>query len=97
MFHFALGRVPCRPWILTQPSLDISRPAEAVAGVLGLGTEVSTPLQVFPHKTWSRTIPTDPVIYCAETGVLSIMPSTGQGAEPPRLADSISSQEGRMQ
>ena len=37
--------------------------AEAVAEILGLGDEVSTALQRFPHKTWSQTIPTDPVIY----------------------------------
>lgn len=28
-----------------------------------MGDEVSTALQRFPHKTWSQTIPTDPVIY----------------------------------
>ena len=37
--------------------------AEAVAEVLGLGNEISTELQRFPHKTWSQAIPTDPVIY----------------------------------
>ena len=37
--------------------------AEAVTEILGLGDEVSTALQRFPHKTWSQTIPTDPVIY----------------------------------
>jgi cyanate lyase len=39
------------------------RQADAVAEVLGLGNEVSTALQRFPHKTWSQVIPTDPVIY----------------------------------
>jgi cyanate lyase len=37
--------------------------ADAVAELLGLGMEVSIALQRFPHKTWSQTIPTDPVIY----------------------------------
>jgi cyanate lyase len=37
--------------------------ADAVAKALGLGNEVSAALQQFPHKSWSQTIPTDPVIY----------------------------------
>ena len=37
--------------------------ADAVATVLDLGTEVSTALQRFPHKSWDRPVPTDPVIY----------------------------------
>jgi cyanate lyase len=37
--------------------------ADAVTEGLGLGSEVSTALQRFPHKTWDRPIPTDPVIY----------------------------------
>lgn len=37
--------------------------AEAVAAKLGLGKEVSDALQHFPHKSWDKTIPTDPVIY----------------------------------
>jgi cyanate lyase len=37
--------------------------ALAVTEVLGLGDDVATALQRFPHKTWSQTIPTDPVIY----------------------------------
>lgn len=39
------------------------QPADAVAKVLGLGSEVSAALQSFPHKTWTQTVPTDPVIY----------------------------------
>jgi cyanate lyase len=39
------------------------RQADAVAKVLGLGKDVSTALQRFPHKTWTQTIPTDPLIY----------------------------------
>ena len=38
-------------------------PADAVAKTLGLGKNVSSALQRFPHKTWSQTIPTDPLIY----------------------------------
>lgn len=37
--------------------------ADAVAEVLGLGAQVSAALQRFPHKTWERPVPTDPVIY----------------------------------
>jgi cyanate lyase len=37
--------------------------ADAVAKVLGMGNEMSTALQQFPTKTWTQTVPTDPVIY----------------------------------
>jgi cyanate lyase len=37
--------------------------ADAVAKVLGLGKPLSAALQQFPHKKWSQSIPTDPVIY----------------------------------
>ena len=37
--------------------------ADRVAEVLGMGAELSTALQAFPHKTWEQVIPTDPVIY----------------------------------
>ncbi|MDT8405105.1 hypothetical protein [Sulfuriflexus sp.] len=37
--------------------------ANAVAEVLGLGSEISMALQQFPHKTWNQTVPTDPLIY----------------------------------
>lgn len=37
--------------------------ADAVAGILGMGAELSAALQEFPHKHWEDTIPTDPVIY----------------------------------
>ena len=37
--------------------------ADAVAAVLDLGKDVSAALQRFPHKTWTQTIPTDPLIY----------------------------------
>ena len=37
--------------------------ADAVAQLLDLPPAVSTALQMFPHKSWEQTIPTDPVIY----------------------------------
>ena len=38
-------------------------PADKVCAVLNLPPEVSTALQEFPHKSWDKTVPTDPVIY----------------------------------
>lgn len=40
-----------------------AEPAEKVASFLGLGEEVAEALKAFPHKTWDKTIPTDPLIY----------------------------------
>lgn len=37
--------------------------ADAVAEILGMGAELSTALQEFPHKHWDDMVPTDPVIY----------------------------------
>lgn len=37
--------------------------ADALCTLLGLPSEVSAALQVFPTKTWEQTIPTDPLIY----------------------------------
>lgn len=37
--------------------------AKKVCAVLGLPPEVGDTLQEFPHKSWEKTIPTDPVIY----------------------------------
>lgn len=37
--------------------------ADALVEAMGLGAEVSTTLQEFPHKKWDQLIPTDPVIY----------------------------------
>ncbi len=37
--------------------------ADKVCAVLGLDAEVSTALQAFPHKSWEKLVPTDPVIY----------------------------------
>jgi len=37
--------------------------ADKLCAALGLPTEVSAALQEFPHKSWEKTVPTDPVIY----------------------------------
>lgn len=37
--------------------------ADKLCAVLGLEGEVSLALQAFPHKTWDKLVPTDPVIY----------------------------------
>ncbi|WP_319381147.1 cyanase [Thiomicrorhabdus sp.] len=38
-------------------------PAAKVAEFLGLGEEVETALKAFPHKSWDKLVPTDPLIY----------------------------------
>jgi cyanate lyase len=37
--------------------------ADKLCAALSLPAEVSAALQEFPHKSWDKTIPTDPVIY----------------------------------
>ena len=37
--------------------------ADKLCAVLDLGPEVCTALQAFPHKSWDKTIPQDPVVY----------------------------------
>ncbi len=37
--------------------------AERLCSYLGLDPAVSTALEAFPHKTWDKAIPTDPLIY----------------------------------
>ena len=37
--------------------------ADKLCAALGLPGEVSTALQEFPHKSWDKLVPTDPVIY----------------------------------
>ena len=60
-------KVGLAPVFLTSACLGMNHlekpQADAVAELLGLGEEVSTALQRYPHKHWSQTIPTDPVIY----------------------------------
>lgn len=40
-----------------------AEPAAKVCALLGLGSEVETALQDFPHKSWDKLVPTDPLIY----------------------------------
>ena len=37
--------------------------AKSLCEVLGLDDDVATALQEFPHKSWDKTIPQDPVVY----------------------------------
>lgn len=37
--------------------------ADKLCSVLKLPSDVSTALQAFPHKSWDKLVPTDPVIY----------------------------------
>ena len=37
--------------------------AKAIAEYLGLGSEVTTTLEVFPTKIWDQAVPTDPLMY----------------------------------
>lgn len=37
--------------------------ADKLCEVLDLGPDVSIALQTFPHKSWDKTVPQDPVIY----------------------------------
>ena len=37
--------------------------AEALCEILDLEPDVSQALQAFPHKSWDKLVPTDPVIY----------------------------------
>ena len=37
--------------------------ADKLCATLGLRPEVSAALQEFPHKSWDKLVPTDPVIY----------------------------------
>ncbi|MDG6778302.1 cyanase [Thiomicrorhabdus sp. zzn3] len=40
-----------------------AEPAAKVCALLGLGSEVEVALQQFPHKSWEKAVPTDPLIY----------------------------------
>ena len=37
--------------------------AKGICEILELGDDVSTTLQEFPHKSWDKIIPQDPVVY----------------------------------
>jgi cyanate lyase len=61
------GKVGLAPVFLTSACLGMNslKPefADKLCEVLGLGAEVSTALQQYPHKSWDKAVPTDPVIY----------------------------------
>ncbi|WP_019557466.1 cyanase [Thiomicrorhabdus arctica] len=42
--------------------LDVE-PAEKLSAFLGLDSAVASALQDFPHKSWDKLVPTDPLIY----------------------------------
>ena len=60
-------QVGLAPVFITSACLGMNslkaEPADKLCQVLGLPAEFSTALQAFPHKSWDKTIPTDPVIY----------------------------------
>lgn len=60
-------KVGISPVFLTSACLGMNslkkEPADKVCAVLNLPTEVSAALQEFPHKSWDKAVPTDPVIY----------------------------------
>ena len=60
-------KVGLAPVFLTSACLGMNslKPeyADKVAEVLGLDSELSAALQEFPHKSWDKLVPTDPVIY----------------------------------
>jgi cyanate lyase len=55
------------PVFLTSACLGMNSlkaaPAEALAQLLKLPGEIAASLQTCPHKTWSKAVPTDPLIY----------------------------------
>lgn len=61
------ARVDLSPVFLTSACLGMNslKPeyADKLCEVLGLPVEVSEALQQFPHKSWDKMVPTDPVIY----------------------------------
>jgi cyanate lyase len=60
-------KVGLAPVFLTSACLGMNslKPefADKLCEVLSLAPEVSDVLQEYPHKSWDKTIPTDPVIY----------------------------------
>jgi cyanate lyase len=61
------SRVGLSPVFLTSACLGMNsldeESASSLCEVLGLPDEISIALQAFPHKTWDKLVPTDPVIY----------------------------------
>ncbi len=60
-------QVGLSPVFLTSACLGMnslqSAAADKLCAVLKLPQEVSAALQAFPHKSWDKPVPTDPVIY----------------------------------
>lgn len=60
-------QVGISPVFLTSACLGMNslqkEPADKVCEVLSLSPEVAAALQEYPHKSWDKTVPTDPVIY----------------------------------
>ncbi len=60
-------KVGISPVFLTSACLGMNslqkEPADKVCEVLNLPIEVSSALQEFPHKSWDKAVPTDPVLY----------------------------------
>lgn len=61
------GKVGISPVFLASACLGMNSlqkvPAEKVCELLSLPSEVAETLQEFPHKSWDKIVPTDPVIY----------------------------------
>lgn len=60
-------KVGLSPVFLTSACLGMNslqkEPAEALCKVLSLAADVANTLQEFPHKSWDKAVPTDPVLY----------------------------------
>jgi len=61
------AKVGLAPVFLTSACLGMNslKPenADKLCEALSLSEDVSVALQQFPHKSWDKTIPTDPVVY----------------------------------
>ena len=60
-------QVGISPVFLTSACLGMNslqkEPADKVCKVLSLSAEVASALQDYPHKSWDKAVPTDPVLY----------------------------------
>ena len=60
-------KVGISPVFLTSACLGMNSlqkdPADKLCKVLSLPMEVASTLQDFPHKSWDKAVPTDPVLY----------------------------------
>lgn len=60
-------QVGISPVFLTSACLGMNslakEPADKLCEVLSLAMDVSDALQEFPHKSWDKAVPTDPVLY----------------------------------